>query len=711
MKSGRNKSNINMNRVIGLLLLAHGFCALLILRLIQVQIIDRSQYIAQAKRQYLFEAELKSQRGIIYDRNLNPLAVNRKTYSIGVDTRKLANPDSAAEVFASFLGKNKFFYFNKLISGKSFIWIKRFVPGNIAQKIDSLKIPGVRIIKEERRYYPHGSLAAHVVGFTNIDMNGLSGIELTEDALLKGNDGLALYKRDVNGNKILDIEHPVKKPKQGKNIVLTINTTFQWIAEEELKKAIEEFEADAGVVIISNPNTAEILSMAVFPDYDLNSPGKYAASRRRNRAITDVYEPGSTFKSMVMAAILEENIKKPDDIVFCENGSFKVFDRTIRDVVPHGWLSVAKVIKKSSNIGMAKLSREVDRRIIYKYLRDFGFGLETGIELPGEVSGELKHYTKWTPYTQIGMSIGYGISVTPLQMVLAYGAIANGGYLLKPKIFLGAYDKINGKIPRAEPEIIRRVISDSTSRKLINMLEEVVYDGTGKRAYIKGLRIAGKTGTAMKYDPELGKYSDHEFVSSFVGFFPADAPQLLIFVMIDNPKKDHLGGKVAAPTFRNILKRILRYADLKQETDESQPKTPDENQKLKIPDLVGRRIDFVRDIAEKNHWELIEKNEGDVVLSQRFIPSDKENEPDKLVVTLKKLRIEDKKYTYVPKVVGKTIREAVTELAKNHLKVYVRGSGQVVKQIPSAGTKMRVNARCIIECQMPIPLSQFKSYE
>ena len=711
MATRANKNAISMNRLVVLLLLAHAFCILLLLRLFQVQVVNRPMYIEMAKKQYLFEEELKSQRGIIYDRNLNPLAVNKRSYSIGLDNRKVKNADSVATIFSQMLGKEKAYYLKKLLSGKSFLWIKRTVPDAIAAKFNSLKIPGVRVIKEERRYYPHGSLLSHVIGFTNIDLDGLSGIELIEDQELKGNDGLALYNRDTRGNKILDIEHPVKKPRQGKNVILTINSTFQWIAEEELKSAVEKFEADAGVVIVTNPNTAEILSMAIFPDYDLNAPGRYPADRRRNRAITDVYEPGSTFKSMVMAAILEENLRNPNDIVYCENGSYRVYDRTIKDVVPHGWLTLSNVIKKSSNIGMSKLAQEIDKKVIYRYLRDFGFGLETGIELPGEVSGELRHYTKWTGYTQIGMAIGYGISVTPLQMALAYGAIANGGYLLKPKIHLGTFDQVTGKFPKAEPEIIRHVISESTAKKLAGMLEEVVYDGTGKRAYIKGLRIAGKTGTAYKYDPALGRYSNDKFVSSFIGFFPADAPQLLIFVMIDNPKKGHLGGKVAAPTFRQILKRILRYADLKLEKSDSLHTDPPENGIFKMQQLVGKRIDLVREIAKKKHWQLIEKNKGDIVATQRFVRSKDKNKSTQLIVTLKKLTSSDNRYTFVPRVVGKTMREAVSELAKSHLKVYVRGSGEVVKQIPSPGAKMRKNARCIIECEPPISLADFKSFE
>ena len=705
----KRKSNDSiLRRTTVFIVLASGFWLLLFFRLIQVQIIDRIKYIEQAKRQYIYEAELKSKRGIIYDRKLEPLAVNRKTSSIGVDTRKITNPDSLAELFSHLFGQDKNYYLEKFSGGRPFFWVRRRVEDQFAAYLDSLDIPGVRIIEEARRFYPRGTLAAHVVGFTNIDLKGLSGIELAKDNELTGNNGLALYQKDANGRKIIDVEHPVRKPLKGKNVILTIDNTIQWVAEEELKFAVKKFDADAGVVIIINPKTGGIFALTVYPGFDLNRAGNYEPDIRRNRAITDVHEPGSTFKSIIMAAILEEGIKQPDDIVFCEKGVYHIYDQTVTDVVPYGWLSLKKIIKKSSNIGMAKIAQELDKRIMYKYVRDFGFGLETGIGLPGEASGELKHYIEWSKFTPIAMSIGYEVSVTPIQLVMAYCAIANGGLLLKPQIYLSVADKVNKELPAVKPQVIRRVISDTTAKKMIGMLEKVVYDGTGKRAFIKGLRIAGKTGTALKYDPEAKQYSKNKFISTFIGFFPAESPQMLIYVMIDNPKVDHLAGKVAAPTFKRILQRVLRYIDL-QSDGEIIIDTKRSGKKFKVPNLINKRIDLALEIARKQGIELIVENEGDVVESQKLVRVQPNSSEIKLSVRLKKISLKREKFTRVPSVIGLSLGDAIAKMAQNHLKVYVQGSGRVVEQLPKAGEKIRSGGRCIIYCAPKIKIDEFES--
>jgi len=667
---------------------------LLFLRLFQIQIVNRNKYIEQAKRQYLYEAELKSQRGIIYDRNMEPLAVSRNAISVGVDVTKVINPDSVAEILSQYLAENQQSIKAKFKRVNSFVWVKRRIDDRAASFLDTLTIPGVRKIKESIRFYPRNNLAAHLVGFTDIDQKGLSGIELSQDENLTGNNGLALYKRDAYGFKMIDVEHPVKRPQKGQDVVLTINNTFQWIVEDELKYAIKKYQADAAVVIVADPRNGEILSLGVSPDYDLNQAGEYPADWRRNRAITDVYEPGSTFKSIIMAAILEEGLMKPDDIVFCENGRYQIYDREVKDATPYQWLSLQKVLKKSSNIGMAKITKDLDKRIVYKYLRAFGFGLESGIDLPGEASGEYKHYIEWSQYSTIAMSIGYEISVSPVQMVMAYAAIANGGLLLKPKIILTEQERQRGG---AKPEIIRRVIAPTTAKTLTGMLEEVVYDGTGKRAFINGLRIAGKTGTAMKYDPAKKSYSEDSFVSSFIGFFPAEAPQYLIYVMIDNPRIDHLGGKVAAPTFKRILQRILKYVDIQPEFNR-QLVEGSVRQFPVVPDLTNKRIDVARAIARHLGFELLIEDEGDFVLSQKLVVESGQPTKQKLILKLGRINSSTAAYVAVPDIVGMDLRSAVSKLAQYQLRAYIHGSGRVIAQNPKPGTKMRAGARCVIEC-------------
>jgi len=705
-----NSFFVRLAILIGLSIL---FLIALFIRLFQIQVIDRAKYVEKAKKQYLAEAQLTSDRGIIYDRSLESLAVNRQSFSIGVDVNKITDADFAATHLSIIFKKDKESLLEKLKTNRSFFWLSRRENEEKKVILDSLNIPGIVINKEPIRFYPKGTLGAHVIGFTNIDLKGLNGIESEKNWELTGNNGLVHYTRDARGNRIVDMTQPVKKPQKGKNVVLTINNTVQWIVEEELKYAVEKFEADAGVVIITNPKTGEILALATNPTFNPNKAGAYPIENRRNRAITDSYEPGSTFKSFYMATVIEKKLKKPDDIVFCENGKYTIYDQTVKDEAAYGWLSVAKVLKKSSNIGMAKIAMDIEPKIIYSLIRDFGFGLETGIDLPGEASGELKDYIKWSKHTPIAMSRGYEISVTPIQMTMAYGAIANGGELLKPKICLGVFDKVEKMKHFVKPEVIRRVISESTAKTLTNMLEEVVYDGTGKRAFIKGLRIAGKTGTSMKYDNKLKRYSENEFVSSFIGFFPAESPQMLIYVMVDNPQLGHLGGKVAAPTFKKILQRVIRFVDIAPKSDVyfvNKNNETEENKHPIIPDLTNRRITVAKEIAQQLGLELVVANEGDFISHQKLVLSKNKNGPVKLLINLKKFNDNQGAYTFVPQVKGLGLRDAVATMSQKKLKVIVHGSGKVVRQRPNAGDKIRKGATCVVECEPTVNLAQFTSW-
>ncbi len=709
----------SLKRIAVLVVFALLFWVVLVLRLFQIQIVDRGRYVEKAKNQYLHETRLHSDRGGIFDRKYRYLAINRNTWSLGVDVTKVTDPDSAAYHFSQIFNKIENYFLQKLQSERSFFWLVRGADEEIVNRIEHLKIPGVRVIKEVKRYYPQGTLAAPLIGFTDIDCKGLSGVEFEKNAALQGTPGWATHLLDARGNTIADVDYSIQKPQHGQQVVLTIDNSYQWIVEEELRFVVDQYEADAATAIITNPVTGEILAMAVEPGFDPNNAGNYSPERWRNRAITDGYEPGSTFKPVIMSAILEEGLKSPDDIVFCENGRYHVYDRVIEDVHGYGWLSLRKVIKKSSNIGMSKIAQEVNKNIIYQYVRDFGFGVKTGIQLPGETTGEFKKTTEWTKFTPIAMSYGYEVSVTPLQMVMAYGAIANGGFLLKPKIYLSVVDEINKKMESVQPEVIRRVISDSTSKTLISMLEDVVYEGTGKRASIQGLRIAGKTGTSKKYDPKLQGYSDDTFVSSFIGFFPTESPQLLMYVMVDNPKKAHLGGAVAAPVFRRILQRIIRILEIETPPEESRVVRKEDNTigqenesetLVVVPDLRRKRIDVVEKIIDNVGLKLLVENDGELVKSQDLAPGTRVEPGSQLTVTLEKFTVEDGKYTTVPSVVGLTLRDALSEMSRRGLRVVVHGSGQVKRQAPAPSKKIRIGARCVVECEPAIDLAEIKSW-
>jgi len=715
MTKRKKKNEESLKRIAFLAIVAALFWVVIFARLFQIQIIERGKYVEKAKNQYIYQAELKPVRGIILDRKSRYLAINRSTWSLGVDVSRVDDPDSAAFYFSRIFNKNRNFYLERLQKEKSFFWLARGVDENIVSQIENLKITGVRVLKEPRRYYPQNKVGAHLIGFTDVDLKGLSGVELIKNKTLQGNQGYTMYQKDAFGKTIMDVTYTEKRPEKGKNVVLTVDNTYQWIAEEELSYVIENLNADAATAIITNPATGEILAMAVKPDFDPNNPGQYSPATWRNRAITDSYEPGSTFKPIVMSAILEEGIKSPDDLVFCENGKYQVYDRTIEDVKGYGWLTLETIIKKSSNIGMAKIAKDVNKNLIYQFVRDYGLGVRTDIELPGETSGDLKKTTEWSKFTPISLSYGYEISVTPIQMAMAFGAIANGGFLLKPKIYLGTTEDSNKKLEAAQPTVIRRVISESTSRTMISMLEDVVADGTGKEASIPGLRIAGKTGTTKKYDPQIQRYSDNKFVSSFIGFYPADSPKLLIYIMVDNPRKAYLGGQVAAPAFRRILQRILRVMEIDNPSI-SQPVTvvassdSGNGKTIIAPNLVHKRLEIAEDLADQVGFKLLIENQGDFIVGQQPGPGTRIEIGDQITVRLKEFNIEQGKFTEVPDVTGLALREAIARVSRQGLRVVVQGSGKVKRQIPSAGNKIRVGARCVLQCEPAYDLAEYRSW-
>ncbi|MBD3290893.1 stage V sporulation protein D, partial [candidate division KSB1 bacterium] len=329
-----------IKRISFLLTLALLVWIILILRMAQLQLIDRGKYVEKAKSQYIMETKIASNRGTIYDRNAEYLAVNRPALSVGVDIKKVQDPNYAASKFAEILGGNQSYYLRQLTNGNHFIWLRRGIDDEIAPQFDTLNIDGVQVINEMKRYYPHTKLAANLVGFTDVDLKGLSGIELTQDKLLQGNPGRAFYQKDALGKTFAGMSKSVEKPQSGKNVILTIDNTYQLFAEEELKYTINEHNADGGIVVVTNPRTGEVLAMAVSPSFDPNAPGNYPPGSWRNRSITDSFEPGSTFKPIFMSAILEEDIKTPEDIIYCESGKYKIFDREIEDVSGYGWLTL-----------------------------------------------------------------------------------------------------------------------------------------------------------------------------------------------------------------------------------------------------------------------------------------------------------------------------------------------------------------------------------
>ncbi|MDH3974729.1 MAG: penicillin-binding transpeptidase domain-containing protein [Deltaproteobacteria bacterium] len=537
--------------------------AMMVLRGYQLQIFRGEELGRRAERQLTRKIELPPVRGKIFDRNGEELATNREVNSVYAQPLKITDGDALAEALSGILGEEKKWIKEKISAKSPFVWIKRSLPVERGRLVADLHIAGVGIVREKRRYYPNMELAGHLIGFAGIDSQGLEGVELEYNDYIKGTGGYFLAERDALGRNIFPAGMNVKKSSSGNNVVLTIDRTIQHITERELGDAVKGFNAKAGMALVMDPATGEVLAMAVEPAFNPNDFEKYGPRFWRNRIITDTFEPGSTFKIFLAAAAIDSGRAMSKDIFYCENGRFRVYDRYIHDGKSYGWLSLENILKVSSNIGAFKIAEKTGKEAFYRYISDFGFGAKTGIGLPGEASGYLRSSDKISPIGYANLAFGQGISVTALQLVNAISAIANGGHLMKPYVVKRVIDGSGRTLFSNYPVMTKRVISKPASKEVSAMLKRVTSgEGTGVRAALQGYLVAGKTGTSQKYDFKNKKYSRERHISSFVGFIPADDPKLSIVVILDEPKNAYYGGRVAAPVFRRIASQSLAYLNV-----------------------------------------------------------------------------------------------------------------------------------------------------
>lgn len=541
-------------------LLASGFLVWVFLagRLVHVQALQHSGYLEQAREQHERWVELRGLRGRILDRQGAELAVDVQSTSFYCDPRRVRQPDEVATHFAGLCGRSAGAMRRQLDSSRRFVYLLRQADEGTAAAARAHQFEGVYELPETRRYYPYGELASQVLGFTDVDNKGREGLELVRDQALSEHMNRSRRSVDAHGQPVPGRQPDAPGPRDGCSVTLTIDAAYQGILEEELGRAVLGMDAEAGMGIISDPRTGEILAAVNVPLFDPNRPGSAPPLRRRNRTITDAFEPGSTFKVIAAAAVLEEGVAGPDTLVYCEDGAMVLATGdTLRDVGSHGWLTMREVLAKSSNIGVIKLANRLERRVFNEYLRNFGFGSRTGVGLPAESAGVLRPARDWSERSLQTIAIGQEVSVTALQLVQAFGAIANGGVLMAPLIVSAITNPDSGVVRRWLPQSVRRVTSESTADELRVMLTGVVDGGSGSRAQIAGVRVAGKTGTAQRALPGGAGYVADECVSSFVGFLPADDPQLLCLIVVDNPRTEKWGGHVAAPVFQRTMQRIL----------------------------------------------------------------------------------------------------------------------------------------------------------
>ncbi len=534
---------------------------LLIYRLYNIQVIGRSVLNELARKEHITSYAIDGNRGNIYDRNLKKLAVNIESKSLFAIPYKIEQPEQTARLLSSILNINHHDIEKQLIKERYFVWITRKLSQDKYEELNSLDLDGLDFITENKRYYPKESLASNIIGFVGIDNQGLEGLELFFDNELKSEAGLVLTERDASGAKIpLSLEN-IQPSKNGSSIVLTLDEVIQYITENALEKAYQEYRPKSAVAIVVNPKTGELLGSAVRPTFNLNNYQGSLEENRRNRAITDNYEPGSTFKIFTIATALENGYASLSDHFNCK-GWINYQGTVIRDIDPHGYQDLADIVKNSCNVGLIEVGTRIDKNIFAEYIQKFGFGEETGIDLLGEATGLFRPVNKWSKISNASLSIGQEISVTPLQLVMATAAIANDGILMKPLIISRVLDDEDNVIRHYDPEIVRQVISSSTAKTMSQILQEVVEDGTGGRAKLKHYTAAGKTGTSQKFDFALGKYSFEKFTSWFVGFAPAENAEIAILVMLDEPKGSYYGGTVAAPVFQEIAAKVLPYLSI-----------------------------------------------------------------------------------------------------------------------------------------------------
>ena len=535
--------------------------AVVLVKAAQIQIWQGDDLTRIAERDFKASRVSMGKRGTVFDTHYRELAVTLDSQSIGAHPNQMKNKDVVARQLATALGKNRRAISNQLATKRPFVWVKRQATPREVTTVKTLSLPGVVFKPAHSRFYPNQSLAGQAIGFTGVDGSGLEGIEFSYDSHLRGRTDRFTVLRDARGNGF-DAEFSVLPNYTGQNVILTIDANIQFISEQALELTVAEFNADSGMAVVMDPKTGAVLAMAHYPFIDPNLYKQYKRERWRNRIVTDAFEPGSTLKIFTAAAALESKSSSSQSIFYCENGAYRVGPNVVHDTHPHGWLTLKKIVKFSSNIGAAKVVKAMGGKAFYQTLERFGFGSKTGIDCPGETPGRLTSYRHWKPIDAANIAFGQGIAVSAIQLTTAVAAIANDGILMRPYLVQAITDQDGRLLKNTTPKQIRRTISARTARIVRGMMATVVDEGgTGVNAALERYQVGGKTGTAQKIEPN-GRYSRKRFIASFVGLAPVDHPKVVVLVVIDEPRKRHYGGTVAAPAFKRITQAALSYLDV-----------------------------------------------------------------------------------------------------------------------------------------------------
>ncbi len=662
----RGRSHLRIASVAGLalvwMLVAAG-------QLARLQLFEYRTYLERARRQQQRIVEVSSPRGIIYDRNGRELAVSIQVDSAFAVPAEIPNPHIAARLLAPILGLAPEEIETRLSRSRSFVWLKRKLDAVAVERIKALNLAGIYFQKEHRRFYPNRELAAHVLGFVDVDEKGLAGLEYSFDGQLRGQPVRMLVLADARRRWY---DRDGREPQRGSHLVLTLDDRIQYIAEKELREAIRATRAQAGTILVQNPSTGEILALANWPSFNPNTPQEAREAARMNRAVSAVYEPGSIFKIVTLAAALEEKQTHPGEVIDCQNGAIYIAGHRIRDHKPFGLLNVAQVLAQSSDVGTIKLGLRLGPRTLYRYIRAFGFGELTGIELSGESRGLLRAAENWTPVSVGSISMGQEIGVTSVQMVTAMSAIANGGLLVAPRLVRELHQ--NGQRVALERPASVRVISATTAATLRRLLEGVVLEGTGKAAQLDGWTAAGKTGTAQKIDPLTGRYSLTDHIASFVGFAPLNEPAITVLVTLDSPPENYHGGRVAAPVFKKVAEQVLTYLGVPHDVVPPAPL------------LRARRSQpEANELSDFHPAQRISAAAAETTVSAA---SDADSTPTLALASTESVE--------VPALLGKSVRAVTEQCLQIGLQPVLIGTGVAWDQVPSAGRRVPRGSRVTV---------------
>jgi cell division protein FtsI (penicillin-binding protein 3) len=661
-------------------------------RLGYLQLYRHRDYLLRAQHQQQRIIEISPKRGAIYDRNMHALAMSIKVDSAFAIPNEIKDKQLAAQLLSGVLGIPADLVESRLDSSQNFVWIERKLTPEKSEAITALNLKGVYTQAENKRFYPKADLASHVLGFVDVDEKGLGGIEYALDNQIRGKSEKIVMMADAHQKWFDGAE---ARRDRGANVVLTLDEKIQYIAERELAAAINKTHALAGTVVVMNPNNGELLAVANWPTFDPNAASAGTpAEFRMNRAVSALYEPGSTFKLITLAAAFDQGITNPDEVFDCENGATYVAGHKIHDHKRFGMLSVADILALSSDVGAIKIAERLGAPKFYDYIHAFGFGTPTGVDLPGESRGLLRPLVNWSPISIGAISMGQEVGVTPMQLISAVSAIANGGTLYKPHI-VAEVRRGETVLPRegllaaSEP---RRVIQPETAATLRRLMEGVVLNGTGKLARLDGWTSAGKTGSAQKIDPNTGRYSPTQLIASFTGFAPINNPAVTILISLDSPIGPHEGGMVAAPVFKRVAEQVLPYLDVS-------PDVP-VNERLVQAAYKKQAQSDAENLEDFTPSDLLLLPEPPEAVSSGAEPHLTSNFNPSSHVTLAVTADEDTEIS-IPDFSGKTMRDVTEMCLRLGLDPVLVGTNLATEQTPGAGSQVRRGSRITVQFGTP----------